>query len=73
MRLGTALLMQKYPDHGFIQDDLESTPGTAKREKGVESILADLGCRQWHKTFEAENFPHVRHLQKTYPGPIVLQ
>ena len=43
---GTALLMEQYPNHCFIQDDTENISGTAKRKTSVENILAGPGGRQ---------------------------
>ena len=62
--LGTALLMEKYPVHVFIQDDMESILGTAKRKTGVDSYLADSCCSQWHQIADIENNPIANtHIQ----------
>ena len=57
LALGTALLMEQYPDHVFIQDDIQNMFGEAFRKTGVENILADSSCSPWHKIVEHENYP----------------
>ena len=37
LALGTARLMEKYPGHVFIQDDIENIFGAAIRKTGVET------------------------------------
>ena len=57
LALGTAILMEKYPRHVFIQDDLENMFGTAIRMEGVKNILANSDCSPWHKIIDYENYP----------------
>ena len=41
LALGTDLLMENFSGHCFIQDDMESIFGTAKRKPGVTLVAAN--------------------------------
>ena len=57
LALGTAALMELYPDHVFIQDDLTNMFGAARRKEGVTNILKAQGCRLFHRAIESESYP----------------
>jgi hypothetical protein len=57
LAIGTAALMELFPDHDFLKGDLVNFFGVGRRATGVMNILNDPGLAQFHRIVNAELFP----------------
>jgi len=57
LALGTAALMELYPDHVFIKDDLVNMFGAALRKEGVKNITECSKLKKWWRIINAESYP----------------
>ena len=71
LALGTAALIELYPDHVFVKDDLTNMFGVAIRKEGIKNVLADPNCSEFHRALNMEAYAETDIYYKDAKGKMI--